>query len=625
MYTFYICAGLEPATRKRSLERVAEVSQELMPIVDSNQPSLKVVHLPEISGGYFVLADEVTEILFDHLQTAEFSVFFYGELFDNTIAGAANRVAETFKQGGAEAVHRLNGLFSAVIIERLTGRLHLLSDAIGSRTCLYRTTDQGALHISAHDIPLVAAGGLELELDRISVTAALTYDWSIGGRSFLQGIETSDPFTHLTWHKQVLEKSPASTLLGKERLTSLQDPQVEHVIDEMIELLVSSVANIAKDKQGLTIDLTAGLDSRAILAIAMQAVGAKNISARTNGSPRTLDAKVAQKLATNMDIEYGILEPDLETKDKLPEFANAVAFGLNGDFCAKNVWMKHHDKRDLARPHLSGAGGEIFRGFYYPTREISQMIHITPVDAVRKQKFDRSFKLPWASEQDTFGMRERLETILGRLQTISGHPADVLDLYYTHERVAHWGVHQERHPLRFASHSPFKQPQLARLAFRLPPASGAYEYLHAALINRFTPDFTWTLINGESIVLPINASRSNRLKRSLTMSAIKTRKQAYELLPWRLRQRLDNNADIYMANLFSGPLKEYTHDTLLAEDSIALQVLTRDGLVKMLHDHPSLEDYTEEFGLLIVMNSWWRLVKRAKQLAVTTEVTTCVA
>ena len=615
MYAFYLAAGLEPGTAKTHLENVASISHKLIP-PGGPELGLTSTPIPEIQGGFFVLADRLNESLFDQFVTPEIAVVVYGNLFGSNPQFFARRIANTWTNGGSDAVHQMNGLFSAVIIDRRFKYLYLLSDAIGSRTCRYRIGSKGSLHISTHDVPLVAAGGFKPELDRTSVASSISYDWSVGGQSLLKGVIAADPFHHYIWTgTEGIRKIPASTLVAEERIPSLQSPQASATIDEMIALMSDAVDAAANKAKGVCVDLTAGLDSRAVLAMAIKTLGPKKVRGRTNGSPKTDDAKIGRQLAAMVGIPHSMLKPVGELAKTAPYFIDTVAYGLNGDYCSKSVWQPPHSHDDLQWRHLSGAGGEIYRGFYYPSQSTGGVSAASAFEALSSKRFDRSYKLPWVSPEDLPNVHERVQRILEGLSRISPQTLDVLDLFYIHERVAHWGVHQEKHPLRSTSVSPFKQPEMARLALTLPPGAGRDEYLHSALIHRYAPQLTWVLINGKRILLPFEASWTARLRRFIAMSNVKYRKSAYECIPWRLRQLLRSDVDHFMANIFSTALKDYTRDSLLSEDSIGLAIFSRQGLVSMLEGHNKLDEYTEEIGLLLTMNSWWRIVQQAKTMA----------
>lgn len=615
MYTLYLSAGQQPGLEGQNLEGVLSITRKVMPTAGADLRLTRQL-LPEVNGGFFILYSELTARLFDHFSNPELTVVFYGELFDSAIAGVAERIASTWTEGGNEAVHRLNGLFSAIIIDKRNIEVHLLSDAIGIRTCRYRSTDDGALHISTQDVPLMAVGGLEPELDRTSACACLSYEWSVGGYSLQRGIQKADCNSHLTWNKNGIVAQPASSLIGDDRIISMRDPNLVPVIDEMLEMMRDAIRVRTNNAESVCVDLTAGFDSRAILAVANSVVGNQRIAGRTNGSLTTLDGKVATKLADRIGTgSFSILEPDTGLDAKIPWYSDAMGFGLNGDFCSKGVWLPSHTMTDLEHPHLSGAGGEMFRGFFYPTTEPDQFSRISPLQALHDSHFEHSRDLPWASADDLKNYKARLENVVAKLQQISPHPTDVLDLFFALESTAHWASHQERHPLRSASLSTFKQPGLASLGFRLPPGIAALQYLHAEAVERFAPQLRHILVNGEFLAVPLNAKPARRLHADLTTKSIKYAKRMYEFLPWRLRERLRNDADSYMTDLFTGPLSEYTHDSLLTEDSISLQLFTRSSVNKMLDDHPSRCSYVEQFGQMLTMNSWWQQIKQAYSLS----------
>ncbi|MCZ6723786.1 MAG: hypothetical protein O6938_07655 [Gammaproteobacteria bacterium] len=124
-----------------------------------NPISSQLEVIPEIGGGFFILASELGEKLFNHYANDELQVVFYGHFFDSATEDAARRVAQVWQTSGTEGVQRLNGLFTAVVIDKRQGQLSVISDIVGIRTCRYRCSGDGAFHLSTHNVPLMAAGG----------------------------------------------------------------------------------------------------------------------------------------------------------------------------------------------------------------------------------------------------------------------------------------------------------------------------------------------------------------------------------------------------------------------------------------------------------------------------------
>ncbi|MCZ6723785.1 MAG: biosynthetic arginine decarboxylase [Gammaproteobacteria bacterium] len=241
-------------------------------------------------------------------------------------------------------------------------------------------------------------GGLEPELDRVSAMSCLAYEWSIGGYSLQRGIDKIRSDQFIDWSSQGTEIRPAPLVVPENRITSPQDPALAATIDHMLDLMRQALQQRARSADGVCIDLTAGLDSRAILAVAIDALGTDQLFTRTHCSLTTLDGKVAEKITHKVGLgSLALLEADTDLGAKVSWHTDAIGFGLNGDFCNKSVWLPSDPIDDFRRPSVSGAGGEIYRGFYFPALPGGDWRTVSPAEAISIPHFDHSAKMPWAS------------------------------------------------------------------------------------------------------------------------------------------------------------------------------------------------------------------------------------
>jgi hypothetical protein len=101
-------------------------------------------------------------------------------------------------RGKVEAVRRLDGWFSAVIVELKTQKVYIISDLLGFRSLSYFFDGEFIL-VSPHDIPIVATGLYPVEIDLASAGSTVAFDWSLNGKSLLKNISVCSPHEYVTW------------------------------------------------------------------------------------------------------------------------------------------------------------------------------------------------------------------------------------------------------------------------------------------------------------------------------------------------------------------------------------------------------------------------------------------
>jgi hypothetical protein len=538
----------------------------------------------------------------------------YGDVDDSAgLASPAEQVASTWRAHGLEAVRRLTGSFSAVLIDLTSASLFVVSDAIGRRALRY-FCHQDLLLISNHDLPIIATGLCALSFDLVSAASIVSCDWSIGGASLVQNIQVCDSHSYVRRHAGRTERVRQPVLSLRERLERGDNRARRQLTEEMVETTRGAVRRQCEAQGDIRAALTGGLDSRAIFGLLVSILEPARIVASTSGSPDEFDVTTARRIASAYGARHELSAPEVPSSDAFLTNCDVLAFYRNGDVCSKRAMYPSIRYDHDAPVRFGGQGGEIYRGYYYP-KDVhgGRRTSLHEDDAARVLKtslLKKMGRLPWNEQSLADRFLSRFQQTLQNFQDISRNGFDVLDMFYLYERSARWSYaaslpHLERHC------APFESSALTAKAYRLPAPIGQHCLLQEKIIRRWvTRAYCW----------PINGSRI------IPLDGVPGAKR---LLQWReiiarIGQRLRGKADkkqgldqeVMRAALLAGPLAEVMTDSLMAQDSFASAIFSRQGLSTMIERHRTgVKFELEVLGCLLTMERWRQQVTEARNRA----------
>jgi hypothetical protein len=579
---------------------------------------------PECKAGWFSLQPTGGLALVSEAADQRHSVLVFGDLLSCHEASPAEIVLRTWTDGGAEAVRDIDGCFGAVILDRLNCETTLVSDVLGQRTLRY-FADSQRLVVSPHDVAMVTTGLVPQQDDYVSALSIATMGWSLGGRSLLKGIDTCHPARYVRWKEGRRDERDDPIIRHDRRIEGADKKRIGATLDNMVETARASVSEIVRRgsvQGGIATELTAGVDSRAVLSLLMSTVSSTRIQAITVGEPDDLDVIVAKRLAR----AYGLGHASLRSSDcaapSSDDFAThgaLVAFATNGDSNAKVLAIQPLPQFVSTPPLLlCGEGGEIFRGYYYSDRDIPPLSFRDSVSRLR------GYVAGVAGHESDMrtALTARLEAAIDQYADISSNPHDLLDLFYTYERFGVWGAHVRRQtwdPLRW---SPFYVRHLVRSAFRLPAPVARHARIHAEVLRRFARMAYWLPVNGARR-LPLEGKGPVRTglakldvwSQSVLRSALGAMGRSASVSAGMGLEQL-------RAHAISHDLREYVADLLGARGSLAAEILSDLGLIPFYESADEQNQASlETLGVLIAIEHWRSLVKTAARSAQTVSLT----
>jgi len=297
----------------------------------------------------FTPKDENSMKLINIYEDEKFWVLFWGQLF---IAekNYANHIVNLLRAG--ISVENLNGNYSFVLLDKDNKALSIFSDFIGRRKLFY-IHDKTMIAISNLDHLLVPFIPEPVKLDFTSLASSLYFDWSLKGLSFLNHIHTSTPDEIVIFEAGMQKKKKVIYSFEK-----------NHSFEKIIDDYYSYLNFFISDKDTIHADLTAGLDTRTVLALLLKGFN-KKIITWTLGFEGE-DYKVAEKISQHYNLEHRNSESSFSDLHEFITHANYLAFCKNGD--TSSLRATNHLEIDLhaAIPKVIGIYGTISTGKNIP-------------------------------------------------------------------------------------------------------------------------------------------------------------------------------------------------------------------------------------------------------------------
>lgn len=308
----------------------------------------------------------------------------------------------------------LEGVFSAVKVDLGRGTVKTKLDVLGMAKLFEAPS---VVSNSAAAAKLLTGAS---EPDPLGVSSMLGLGWAAGGRTLLQGIE--------------LVPGPLSPQSVTPRHNDSQRT-AESVADELTKL-----AERAAPAKPLTAGLTAGRDTRVVLAIALAA--GLDVGWYTSGHESDVDVVIARELAVELDLRHELITPQVPADWAAATTAFSAQTDGLASFWIVADWVEHQNLDGPVGLKLWGPGGEIGRagniGLSIPfgatmpglrsSAEVQRRILHRKVD-------DFGGLFTPAATQTT---RDYLDRFIADRIEEGWRPREVAEAYYAFERVRYW-------------------------------------------------------------------------------------------------------------------------------------------------------------------------------------------
>ncbi|QXJ25561.1 hypothetical protein AGRA3207_007073 [Actinomadura graeca] len=319
-------------------------------------------------------------------------------------------------------------------------------------------------------------------------------------------------------------------------------PSAEEAVRELAEVLRASMEHLLDEYPDAVLQLSGGLDTRLVLAAIPPArrvgLGTLTLSASDSG-----DAATAALLAERTRMRREVIDlAELERLDP-PEVHRLVLEAsrrheqiLNPLHLALLDWV---EERTDDAPRISGLGGELARGMYYPMQR--QHPGVTPklVDRLAKWRIfsldpvDAACLDPVFARESTAATMSRLHDIFGG---ITGDWLSATDAYYYRQRYhrAVGGVITSS-CTEHTGLNPLLHPRFVAIAETLPPSVKRGSRFNARLLSALDPDLA---------SLPMDTGvRPSALMAPRPLALVRTARDKGTKIVHKTRQRLSRRGD----------------------------------------------------------------------------------
>ncbi len=217
----------------------------------------------------------------------------------------AGLLAELVRRGDLSRLEGIDGIYAAVVYDGKAGVLHLVSDRYGLGH-LYWTRLRDGIAWASEQKALLALPDFDPVIDRRSIEDFLAHGQLLEDRSWFEGVELVPAGAVLSWD---LAKRARSTQhywswRSIEPLPQTVDPA--ELVEEMARRFRRAVERRARPGERIGINLSGGLDSRAVLAALPRGTGP--VHALTFGSRDCLDWRIAARAAAQRGAHHHLSE-----------------------------------------------------------------------------------------------------------------------------------------------------------------------------------------------------------------------------------------------------------------------------------------------------------------------------
>jgi asparagine synthase (glutamine-hydrolysing) len=307
-------------------------------------------------------------------ETGDVVLLFSGECFTDPQARAAlickgrsltknpaDWLVHRYEEEGDRFFENLNGVFSGLLIDKRLGKVFLFNDRYGVERIYWHEAD-GEFYFSSEAKALLRILPELREFDTDGVAQFLAFGCTLGTRTLFRGINILPGGSLWSFEEGRYRKRRYFSPQQWETQPALSAEGFESELEETFKRIVP---RYFESESRIGISLTAGLDSRMIMACRRE-VNEKPICYTFSGSRgSTLDDRVAARVAAACDLEHKVLRVGSEFFSDFARLTDRTVYTTDGSLGATGAHEIYFNKqaRQLAPVRLTGNyGSELFRG-----------------------------------------------------------------------------------------------------------------------------------------------------------------------------------------------------------------------------------------------------------------------
>lgn len=290
-------------------------------------------------------------------------VFLLGYPYSTRTSGwrDAGGILEDYMDGRGVDTADLEGSFVFAVLDRPARRCLVVTDPYKIYTLFYCGRDGGDGLVISDRASTAAALAGRTAPDCAGILQLADFGFLLGERTVIEGVRSFEAAT-VSEFGPGLERSVSTYWEmkgGAPGKVSIDD--VAAAFEEHVEQGLALGGRIS-------MPLTAGLDSRAVLSSCIRETG--RLHCYTHGDAGSEDVRISRRIAGRFGISHDHYPISGDTILRIPEIASSMADRCNGQL---NTVMSAHFlpsyERESGRGDIffSGIGGELMRSYYIPS------------------------------------------------------------------------------------------------------------------------------------------------------------------------------------------------------------------------------------------------------------------
>lgn len=384
---------------------------------------------------------------------------------------------------------RLEGIFSAVRIDLSSDKVECLLDVLGMAPTFVARKGRG--WIVSNSVAVIRSVTGRGSPDPLGVSSLLSMGWPAGGRTLVAGVTRLEGGSKYALTPQEWR---VRSLFSPAMVAPRVNPRDITGIDDLANRLKATTAAAARSVVPVRCPLTAGRDSRVILAL-LRSAGAESVRYYTSGVEADTDVRVARTLAAQLGLPHELVTPTVPGRSAdwtaLTSRFVSQTDGMANLFAIADH-MDHDGPVERLGLNLFGPGGEIARagrvGLLVPfaanTLGLRSSSRVQRM--VLQAKLGRAEGMVTPSAIDT--ARAHIEDFADTRQAEGWRPREILEAYYAFERVRYWAATGVQRLARATdAYSPFVSRAFISYAFSLSPGERYMEAAHYDLLSVLSP------------------------------------------------------------------------------------------------------------------------------------------
>ncbi len=281
-----------------------------------------------------------------------------------------------YEQEGSRFFEKLNGLFSGLLVDNRKRKAFLFNDRYGVERIYWHQRD-GTLYFASEAKALLRVLPELRAFDQEGVAQFLTFGCTLGQRTLFRGVQLLAGASVWSFESGKCQKNRYFVPATWESQSILP---AESFGAEFRETFKRILPKYFESESKVGISLTAGLDSRMIVACRPNGEE-KPICYTFSGQNRdTLDAQLAGRVAEACNLQHEILRLGGDFFSNFASYADRTVYitdGCAGPLAAHELYL-NSQARKLAPVRVTGVfGGEILRGvsMFKPIRLSPGLLH----------------------------------------------------------------------------------------------------------------------------------------------------------------------------------------------------------------------------------------------------------